>query len=143
MNKTYMPSRADALAARKWQLVDAQGQIVGRLATKIANILRGKNKPTFTPHEDTGDFVVVINASGMRWTGAKAETKEYKRHTGWPGGVRTRSAADELETHPERVLKHAVNGMLPKNRLGRQLATKVKIYRGAEHPHQAQQPSAV
>jgi large subunit ribosomal protein L13 len=143
MNKTYMPSREDALAARKWQLVDAQGEIVGRLATKIASILRGKNKATFTPHEDTGDFVVVINCSGMRWTGAKAETKLYRRHTGYPGGVRTRTAADEMQTHPERVLKHAVVGMLPKNRLGRQLATKIKIYRGAEHPHQAQQPSIV
>jgi len=140
---TYMASRADGLAARRWYLIDAQDKVLGRVATRIANLLRGKLNPSFTPHQDTGDFVVVINASGLRLTGNKAKTKLLQRHSGYPGGVRTRSAESELQHHPERLLRHAVEGMLPNNRLGRQLATKLKIYTGAEHPHQAQQPVAL
>jgi large subunit ribosomal protein L13 len=143
MKRTFMATREDALKNRRWHLVDAEGKVLGRLACQIANILRGKNKPSFTPHEDTGDFVVVINAASLRLTGNKVESKLYRRHTGWPGGIRERAAKTEIDTHPERMLRHAVVGMLPKNRLGRQLATKVKIYRGADHPHAAQQPTPV
>jgi large subunit ribosomal protein L13 len=141
--KTYMASREEGLAARRWFLIDAQGKVLGRLATEIANILRGKNNPTFTPHQDTGDFVVVINAEGLRLTGNKLDAKVYHRHSGFPGGVRTRTARREVAERPERVLREAVRGMLPKNRLGRRLVTKLKIYRGQEHPHNAQQPQAV
>jgi large subunit ribosomal protein L13 len=140
MKQTYMATREDALAARRWYVIDAQGKVLGRLATQIANILRGKNNPTFTPHQDTGDFVVVVNAAGLRLTGNKLNTKVYRRHTGYPGGVRARTAVKELVEHPERMLREAVEGMLPKNRLGRQLATKLKIYTGHDHPHAAQQP---
>lgn len=143
MKTTYMATRADALAARRWYVIDAQGRVLGRLATQIANILRGKNNPTFTPHLDTGDFVIVVNAAQLRLTGDKATTKVYRRHSGYPGGVRTRSAGRELAERPDRMLRQAVEGMLPKNRLGRQLATKLKIYRGHDHPHAAQQPVAV
>ena len=140
MKSTYMATREDALAARRWYVIDADGKVVGRLATCIANLLRGKTNPTFTPHQDTGGFVIVVNAAGLRLTGNKPNTKSYIRHSGYPGGVRIRSAGKELREHPERVLRQAVEGMLPKNRLGRQLATKLKIYTGAEHPHTAQQP---
>ncbi len=140
MKTTYMATRADALAARRWYLIDAQGKALGRLASQIANILRGKNNPSFTPHQDTGDFVVVVNAAGLRLTGGKLATKVYHRHSGYPGGVRTRTASRELSEHPERMLYEAVRGMLPKNRLGRRLVTKLKVYRGDEHPHAAQQP---
>jgi large subunit ribosomal protein L13 len=140
MTRTYMATRLDALTARRWYLIDAEGKILGRLASQIANMLRGKNNPAFTPHQDTGDFVVVVNAAGLRLTGGKAHTKVYQRHTGYPGGVRTRSALQELTAHPERVLREAVRGMLPKNRLGRRLVTKLKVYRGPDHPHTAQQP---
>jgi len=120
--------------------VDAEGRIVGRIATQIANILRGKHKPTFTPHVDGGDFVVVVNAAKVRLSGRKLEDKIYYRHSGYPGGVRQTTAGRVLRQRPERVLRSAVVGMLPKNRLGRRLATKLKIYRGANHPHAAQQP---
>jgi len=143
MKSTYMAKRAEGLAARRWYIIDAQGKVLGRLASQVANILRGKLNPTFTPHQDTGDFVIVVNAAGIRLTGNKASTKVYHRHTGYPGGIRTRTAQQELQLHPERMLRQAVEGMLPKSRLGRQLATKVKIYVGPEHPHQAQQPIAV
>jgi large subunit ribosomal protein L13 len=139
--KTYMATREDALAARRWHLVDANGKVLGRLASQIANILRGKNNPRFTPHVDAGDFVIVVNAAGLRLTGAKLDQKAYHRHSGYPGGVRTRTARREASEHPERILREAVRGMLPKNRLGRQLATKLKIYRGQDHPHAAQQPT--
>jgi large subunit ribosomal protein L13 len=135
-----MSTREDALAARRWFLVDADGRVVGRVATAIANILRGKHKPTFTPHVDSGDFVVVVNAAKVRLSGKKLTDKVYYRHTGWPGGVRMTTAGRVLQERPERVLRSAIVGMLPKNRLGRRLATKLKIYRGAEHPHTAQQP---
>jgi large subunit ribosomal protein L13 len=140
---TYMSSREDALAARRWFIVDAQSRVVGRVATQIANVLRGKHKPTFTPHVDTGDFVVVVNAAKMKLTGAKHVDKIYHRHTGYPGGVRRTSAGRMMNERPERVLRSAVVGMLPKNRLGRRLATKLKIYRGADHPHAAQKPEAL
>jgi large subunit ribosomal protein L13 len=135
-----MAQREAALAARRWYLIDAEGKILGRLASQIANLLRGKNNPAFTPHQDTGDFVIVINAAAVRMTGNKLSTKVYHRHSGYPGGLRTRTAGQVLEQHPDRLLKQAVAGMLPKNRLGRQLATKLKIYAGREHPHAAQQP---
>jgi len=143
MKTTYMAKRADGLAARRWYLIDAQDKVLGRVASQIANLLRGKHNPTFTPHQDTGDFVIVINAGALRLTGNKTETKVYHRHSGYPGGVRTRVAGRELQEHPDRVLRQAVQGMLPKNRLGRQLATKLKIYTGQEHPHAAQQPVAL
>ena len=143
MKTTYMAKRADGLAARRWFLIDAQDKVLGRVACQIANLLRGKHNPTFTPHQDTGDFVIVINVAGLRLTGNKAETKVYHRHSGYPGGVRTRVAGRELQEHPDRMLRQAVEGMLPKNRLGRQLATKLKIYTGQEHPHAAQQPVAL
>ena len=143
MKTTYMAKRADGLAARRWFLIDAQDKVLGRVACQIANLLRGKHNPTFTPHQDTGDFVIVINVAGLRLTGNKAETKVYHRHSGYPGGVRTRVAGRELQEHPDRMLRQAVEGMLPKNRLGRQLATKLKIYTGQEHPHVAQQPVAL
>jgi large subunit ribosomal protein L13 len=143
MKTTFMASREAALAARRWYLVDASDQALGRLASRVASILRGKNNPTFTPHEDTGDFVIVVNAANIKLTGNKLKNKLYQRHTGYPGGVRTRVAGQEMREHPDRVLRQAVTGMLPKNRLGRQLATKLKIYKGEEHPHSAQQPVAV
>jgi large subunit ribosomal protein L13 len=143
MKTTYMAKRAEGLAARRWYLIDAQDKVLGRVASQIANLLRGKQNPTFTPHQDTGDFVIVINVAGLRLTGNKAQTKIYYRHSGYPGGIRTRTAGRELQEHPDRILRQAVEGMLPKNRLGRQLATKLKIYVGQEHPHVAQQPVAL
>ena len=140
---TYMASREDALGARRWFIVDADSRVVGRIATQIANVLRGKHKPTFTPHLDTGDFVVVVNASKVRLTGAKLTDKIYHRHTGYPGGIRRATAGRVMNERPERVLRSAIVGMLPKNRLGRRLATKLKIYRGADHPHVAQKPEAL
>jgi len=121
-------------------VVDAEGRTLGRMATQIASVLRGKHKPTFTPHADTGDFVVVVNAAKVRLSGRKLEDKLYYRHSGYPGGIRKTTAGRVLRERPERVLRAAVVGMLPKSRLGRRLATKLKIYRGAEHPHAAQQP---
>lgn len=140
---TQMTSREAALDERRWYVVDAQGQVVGRVATAVANLLRGKGKKSFTPHVDCGDFVVVVNAAGLRFTGKKLTDKVYHRHSGWPGGLRSETAGKVLGERPERVLRSAVNGMLPKNRLGRQLATKLKIYRGGEHPHAAQQPTEI
>lgn len=125
---------------RQWHLVDAEGQVVGRIASQIAAILRGKHKPTYTPHVDTGDFVVVINADKARFTGQKEYAKEYFSHTGYPGGVRLRTPAEMRDRKPTFIIENAVKGMLPKNRLGRQMLTKLKVYAGAEHPHEAQQP---
>ncbi len=135
-----MLTREQALAARRWYLVDAEGQILGRLASEVAKLLRGKGNPVFSPHLDCGHFVVVVNASKVRLTGRKLQKKVYYRHSGYPGGIRQIPAARLLASHPERVLYQAVKGMLPKNRLGRHLATKLKIYPGPDHPHQAQQP---
>jgi large subunit ribosomal protein L13 len=128
---------------KRWYVVDATDQVLGRLSTRIATVLRGKHKPSFTPHVDTGDFVVVVNAEKVRLTGRKAEQKVYYRHTGYPGGIKSTTAAKRLAgAHPERVLEDAVRGMLPKNALGRQLVGKLKVYAGPEHPHTAQKPEA-
>ena len=125
---------------RKWYIVDAEGEVVGRLCSRIAHVLRGKNKPTYTPHVDTGDYVIVINADKIRFTGQKMFQKEYIRHTGYPGGQRVRTAREQMDKHPKRVVEAAVRGMLAKNRLGRQMLNKLFVYAGAEHPHQAQKP---
>ena len=126
---------------REWYVVDAKGQTLGRLASKIAPILKGKHKPTYTPHLDCGDYVVVVNADKVRVTGRKLDQKFYHRHSGYPGGLTSISLRHQLERNPERVLQAAVRGMLPKNRLGRRMIKKLKIYAGDGHPHQAQQPT--
>ncbi len=136
--KTYSPKLADI--QREWYVVDAKNQTLGRLATQIAQLLRGKHKPIFTPHMDVGDFVIVVNADKIRVTGDKLETKFYYRHSGYPGGLTTISLRDQLARHPERVIRAAVRGMLPKNKLGRQQLKKLKIYTTATHPHEAQRP---
>ena len=141
--ETKTLSEKSLLAARRWHLVDATGQTVGRLASKIASLLRGKNNPAFSPHLDCGDFVVVINARQLQFTGNKLRDKIYYRHTEYPGGIRTTTAGQMLANRPEEVLRIAVEGMLPKTRLGHQMATKLKIYARAEHPHTAQQPLAL
>lgn len=138
MNKTYLP--AQDLIERDWYVVDAADQRLGRLASEIAMILRGKNKPEYTPHMDTGDFVIVVNADKVTVTGKKSTQKLYRRHSGRPGGMKTETFAQLQDRIPERIVEHAVKGMLPKNSLGRQLFTKLKVYAGTEHPHQAQQP---
>jgi large subunit ribosomal protein L13 len=136
---TETPSQSEI--ARKWYLVDADGRVLGRLATRVATILRGKHKPTFSPHLDVGDHVVVINAGKVALTGRKATDKIYRWHSGYIGGLREVSAATMLRTHPERVIEWAVQGMLPKNRLGRAMARKLRVYRGSQHPHGAQRPT--
>lgn len=138
MNKTYVPPQ-DALN-HQWFVVDATDQRLGRLASEIARILRGKNKAEYTPHMDTGDFVIVINAEKVKVTGKKRTQKVYLRHSGRPGGMKTETFAQLQARLPERIVEHAIKGMLPKNSLGRQLFTKLKVYAGADHPHQAQQP---
>jgi len=127
---------------QKWYLIDADGQILGRLATQVAQILRGKHKPIFTPHLDTGDFVVIVNADKVRLTGKKVEQKEYFRHSGYPGGGRFISFRRMIDRHPDRVIRLAVKGMLPHNRLGRKLLKKLKVYSGSKHPHEAQKPES-
>jgi len=129
-----------ALSQRRWYVVDGQDKILGRMATEIARVLRGKHKPTFTPNQDAGDFVIVINARGVKLTGAKLQKKIYFRHTEFPGGIRERTAAEMLHIKPEEMVRLAVRGMLPKNRLSRKLVTKLKVYAGPEHPHSAQKP---
>jgi large subunit ribosomal protein L13 len=136
--KTYSAKKEDL--KQEWFLVDAQDRILGRFATQIANILRGKNKPVFTPYADAGDFVIVTNAEKIRLTGKKLENKCYYRHTGYPGGLKTSTAQEILTKKPEQLIELAVKGMLPKNRLGRKLIKKLKIYAGTAHPHEAQQP---
>jgi len=136
--KTYMAKPGEV--ERRWYVVDAKDKVVGRLASRIAMILMGKHKPHYTPHVDTGDFVVVINASRVRFTGKKWEQKCYYRHSGYPGGLKVRRAKDLLEKRPEEILRHAVKGMLPKNNLGRRLLRKLKIYSRETHPHEAQKP---
>ncbi len=128
---------------RQWMVVDAAGQVLGRLASRVASILRGKHKPTFAPHLDVGDHVIVVNAEKVHLTGRKLRDKLYRWHTGYIGGLREVSAGTMLRTHPERVIEWAVQGMLPKNRLGRAMGKKLKVYRGGAHPHQAQQPKAL
>jgi large subunit ribosomal protein L13 len=132
-----------ALKNRHWVLIDAADQPLGRVASRAASILRGKHRPDFTANQDAGDFVVIVNAAKVRLTGTKPDNKIYYRHTGYPGGIRSVSAGRLLETRPERMIEIAVRGMLPKNRLARRLFTKLKIYRGAEHPHVAQKPASV
>ena len=125
---------------RHWYVVDAEGQTLGRLATQIADTLRGKRKPEYTPHVDTGDFVVVVNAEKIAVTGQKLDQKMYHRHSGYPGGLRSRTLREQLERRPTEVIRKAVKGMLPRNRLGRAQLGKLKVYAGPEHPHQAQSP---
>lgn len=137
--KTYNPQH-DGEITREWFVVDAEDKILGRLATEIANCLRGKGKPEFAPHVDMGDFVVVINAEKIKVTGNKLDQKKYYHHTGYPGGIRDISLRDMLATKPEEVITKAVRGMLPKNRLSRQVLKKLKVYAGPEHPHAAQAP---
>lgn len=131
---------AEALAQRRWYVVDAQGKILGRMATEIARVLRGKHKPVFTPNVDAGDFVIVVNARGVKLSGKKLDKKIYYRHTEYPGGIRERTAAKMLAEKPEELVRLAVKGMLPKNRLSRKLFTKLKVYPDAQHPHVAQKP---
>lgn len=132
--------RTAALAQRGWHLVDADGKVLGRLASQVATVLRGKDKPTFSPHVDGGDFVVVVNARGIRLTGNKLEKKVYYRHSEYPGGLRMTAAQKMLAENPVAMVRLAVKGMLPKNRLGRRLLNKLKVYAGSDHPHQAQKP---
>jgi large subunit ribosomal protein L13 len=128
---------------RRWYLVDAEGKTLGRLATQIADALRGKTKPQYTPHVDTGDFVIVVNAEKIHVTGNKLDDKLYHRHSGYPGGLKSRPLRDELERRPTEVIRKAVKGMLPRNRLARQQLTKLKVYAGPDHPHEAQAPQAL
>lgn len=141
MEKTYLPPQ-DSLE-QNWFVIDAEGQRLGRLATEIAMILRGKNKPTYSPHMDTGDFVIVVNAEKVVVTGKKSSQKLYRRHSGRPGGMKTETFANLQTRLPERILEKAVKGMLPKNSLGRKLFTKLKVYAGENHPHQAQKPQSL
>lgn len=141
--QTKSVSHEAALANRRWLLIDASDRALGRVATRAASLLRGKHRPEFTPNQDTGDFVVVINAAKVKLTGAKETDKAYHRHTTYPGGIRSTTADKVRATKPERLVETAVRGMLPKNRLGRRLFTKLKVYSGAEHPHSAQQPEPV
>ncbi|WP_418277845.1 50S ribosomal protein L13 [Isoptericola jiangsuensis] len=136
--RTYTPKPGDVQST--WHVVDATDVVLGRLATQVATLLRGKHKPTFAPHVDGGDFVIVINADKVALSGNKRETKMAYRHSGYPGGLRSVSYGDLLDKNPEQAVEKAVRGMLPKNTLGRQQLTKLKVYRGAEHPHAAQQP---
>ncbi|MFM8762516.1 MAG: 50S ribosomal protein L13 [Solirubrobacterales bacterium] len=136
--KTYVANSTDR--DRRWLVVDAEGQTLGRLATQIADALRGKRKPEYTPHVDTGDFVIVVNAEKIAVTGNKMTEKMYRRHTGYPGGLRERTLAEMLEQRPEEVIRKAVKGMLPRNRLARRQITKLKVYAGPTHPHTAQKP---
>ena len=136
--RTYSPSAKDI--QRDWYVVDAEDETLGRLATRIAHVLRGKHKPTFTPHLDMGDHVIVVNADKILTSGNKGFQKVYNRHSGFPGGIKSVPFAEMLEKRPDRILERAVQGMLPKNKLGRKMATKLKIYGGPDHPHEAQQP---
>ena len=136
--KTYTVKKGDI--EREWYVVDAQGKTLGRLASEIAKILRGKHKPIYMSHLDCGDYVIVVNAEKVRVTGKKLDQKFYYRHSGYPGGIKSINLRDQLQKHPTRVLEAAVRGMLPKNRLGRAMIKKLKVYAGGSHPHQAQQP---
>ncbi|MCX5816114.1 MAG: 50S ribosomal protein L13 [Proteobacteria bacterium] len=136
--KTYFPKEGELI--KNWYLVNAEGAVLGRLAAKVAAILRGKTKPTYTPHADTGDFIIVVNAEKVKLTGNKLSQKTYKRHSGYPGGLKVVNAKTMLQKKPEDIILIAVKGMLPKNSLGRQMLSKLKVYKGAEHPHKAQMP---
>lgn len=139
--KTFLPKVN--LEERKWHVIDANGAVLGRLAAQVADVLRGKNKPVYTPHLDAGDFVVVINADKVRLTGKKEEEKFFMSYSGWKGGEKFTSVAQVRARNPERLITHAVKGMIPKNRLGQVLLTKLKVYKGSEHPHSAQQPAVL
>jgi len=139
--ETYIPKLNEI--NQKWLVVDADGQILGRLASEVASILRGKNKPIFTPHMDVGDHVIIINAGKIRVTGKKAKTKKYYRHTGYPGGLRSDSYSDLIKSNPAKILEKAIWGMLPHNKLGKKIYKKLKIYAGNEHPHEAQKPEKI
>ena len=139
--KTYLPKVN--LDQRKWHVIDAEGAVLGRLAVQIADVLRGKNKPIYTDHIDAGDFVVVINAEKVVLTGKKETDKQYMSYSGWKGGERYRSVAEVRQKRPEDIITHAVKGMIPKNRLGKRLLTKLNVFKGAEHPHAAQMPTAL
>jgi large subunit ribosomal protein L13 len=142
--RTFVPSGKDLEQNyRKWYLVDASGKRVGRLATEVARVLMGKNKPAYTPFIDVGDHVVVINAERVVFTGRKWQDKVYYRHTGYPGGLKAVTAEKQLKEHPERILESAIRGMLPKTKIGRAMGKKLKVYAGADHPHQAQQPQSL
>ena len=136
--RTFTPKASDA--TRQWHVIDATDVVLGRLASQAATLLRGKHKPTFAPHVDMGDFVIIINAEKVALTGAKLEQKRAYRHSGFPGGLKSRTYVEMLDQHPEKAVEKAIRGMLPKNSLARQQLTKLKVYRGAEHPHAAQQP---
>ena len=140
---TPMPTETEIESDRKWFVVDAEGKVLGRLATRVATILRGKHKPIFTPHLDTGDHVIIVNAEKVHLSGRKRTDKMYRWHTGYIGGLKEVRAEEMLKSHPERVIEWAVQGMLPKNRLGRAMAKKLKVYRGGTHPHEAQQPQTL
>ncbi len=139
--ETYIPKLNEI--NQKWLVVDADGQILGRFASEVASILRGKNKPIFTPHMDVGDHVININAGKIRVTGKKAKTKKYYRHTGYPGGLRSDSYSDLIKSNPAKILEKAIWGMLPHNKLGKKIYKKLKIYAGNEHPHEAQKPEKI
>ena len=141
--KTFSPSAEEAAAAREWWVVDATGQTLGRLASEIAKVLRGKHKPTFSPHVDAGDFVVVTNCEKILVTGDKLDTVRYYRHSRYPGGLKSRTMREQLDRFPDRVLMAAVKGMMPKTKLGRAQMKKLRIYPGGEHPHEAQQPKVL
>jgi large subunit ribosomal protein L13 len=136
--KTYFPKEGELI--KSWYLVNAEGAVLGRLAAKVAAILRGKTKPTYTPHADTGDFIIVVNAEKVKLTGNKLSQKTYERHSGYPGGLKVVNARTLLSKKPEDIILIAVKGMLPKNSLGRQMLKKLKVYKGSEHPHKAQMP---
>lgn len=138
MRTTYMAKPNEV--ERKWYVIDAAGQTLGRLASEAAALIRGKHKPQFTPHVDTGDFVIIVNADKVHLTGKKLQKKKYYRHSGYPGGLKVTTAGDMLKNNPTRMVELAVHGMLPKNRLGERLKLKLKVYAGPEHPHQAQNP---
>ncbi|MBI5665767.1 MAG: 50S ribosomal protein L13 [Nitrospirae bacterium] len=139
--KTIFTKKTDV--EQKWHIIDADGLVVGRLASQVAKVLRGKNKPIFTPNTDTGDFVIIVNADKARFTGNKLEQKTYYHHSGYTGGIKKEVAKDIMEVNPERILVSAIRGMLPKNRLGRQQLSKLKVYRGPDHPHKAQNPETL
>jgi len=141
--RTFMAKPAEALPQRKWWVVDATNQPLGRLASRVATVLRGKHKPQFTPHVDTGDFVIVVNADKVKLTGSKATDKMYYSHSGYPGGIKEVSFEHLVEKHPNQPIEKAVKGMLPKNTLGRKMLAKLKVYAGDQHPHQAQQPATL
>lgn len=141
--KTYIARDKEIEESKRWYIIDAEGQILGRMASKIAHILRGKNKPIYSPHQDVGDYIVVVNAEKIKLTGKKMEQKTYFRHSGYPGGVTQTPVALMLQRHPERVVEYAVKRMMPKNALGRNMFKKLKVYAGSDHPHNAQQPQTL